>query len=117
MIKSFMEMPVWEKANELSVRVFHLTKDLPRAEDYGLTSQIRRASNSVSANIAEGFGRKTSKDKANFYTMALGSVYETQSHLIYGNQTGYFTTADTKHIINEYNQIIHDLNKIILSLR
>lgn len=117
MFKSFVEMPVWDKANELSVKIFHLTKDLPRVEDYGLSSQIRRASNSVSANIAEGFGRKTSKDKANFYTMARGSVYETQSHLLYGNKAGYFSPEETNSIIDEYNQVIHDLNKIISSLR
>lgn len=52
MYKSFEEMPVWQKAMDLSVEVFNLTTSLPRSEDYGLTSQIRRATNSISANIA-----------------------------------------------------------------
>jgi len=55
-LKSFEDMPVWQKAMKLAVDVFGLTKNLPRNEDYGLTSQIRRAALSVSANIAEGFG-------------------------------------------------------------
>jgi len=110
-------MPVWDKANELSVKIFHLTKGLPKSEDYGLTSQIRRASNSISANIAEGYGRKTSKDKNGFYTIARGSIYETQSHLIYGLKIGYFHPEDTEYLINEYKQLIHDLNKLIASLR
>ncbi len=63
---SFSEMPVWKKALELSIKVFQLTIDLPKEEAYGLTSQIRRSANSVSANIAEGFGRKNTKDKIHF---------------------------------------------------
>lgn len=56
MYRSFTEMPVWQKAHILSVEISHLTNDLPRSEDYGLTSQLRRLSNGVSACIAEGFG-------------------------------------------------------------
>jgi len=57
-------MPVWQKAHQLSLEIFKISSTLPRSEDYGLTSQIRRSSNSVSGNIAEGFGRSTKKDKA-----------------------------------------------------
>lgn len=73
MYKSFTEMPVWQKGHELAVQIFHLTVNLPRSEDYGLTSQIRRSSNSVPTNIAEGFGRKTKNDKSNFHVIARGS--------------------------------------------
>jgi len=59
-------MPVWQKAMELSVVVFDLSSSLPKSEDYGLTSQLRRAANSISANIAEGFGRNINKDKRQF---------------------------------------------------
>jgi len=116
MYRSFTEMPVWKNAHELSVDVFRLTVGLPKAEDYGLVSQIRRASNSISANIAEGFGRRTKKDKSNFYIISRGSVFETQNHLIYGNKIGYFKDNDTKKLLDEYNQIIFDLNKIINAL-
>ncbi len=54
MHKSFKEMPVWQLVMEVSEKIFYLTKDLPRNEDYGLTSQIRRSALSISANIAEG---------------------------------------------------------------
>ena len=66
LFKSFTEMPVWQKAHELSAEIFKLTSILPRSEDYGLTSQLRRAANSISANIAEGFGRNINKDKRQF---------------------------------------------------
>ena len=59
MYKSFRDMPVWQKALDLSDIVFLLTVSLPKSEDYGLTSQLRRSSNSVTGNIAEAFGRKT----------------------------------------------------------
>ncbi len=76
-------MPVWQHGHQLAVEVFQLTIDLPRSEDYSLTSQLRRSSSSVSANIAEAFGRKTKKDKSNFYIIARGSAFETQNHIIY----------------------------------
>lgn len=70
MFNSFEEMPVWKISMEMATEVFYLTVNLPRNEDYGLTSQIRRSALSVSANIAEGFGRSSSMDKKRFYIMA-----------------------------------------------
>jgi len=93
-----------------------LTSNLPRSEDYGLTSQIRRSSNSVPANIAEAFGRNTNKEKGYFYVIARGSAFETQSHLIYGQRVGYFEAAKTEKLISEYNILIHELNKILKTL-
>jgi len=114
MYKSFTEMPVWQKAHLLSVEVFKTSINLPRSEDYGLTSQIRRSSNSVSANISEGFGRKTKKDKMHYYVMARGSAFETQNHLIYGNEIGYF--EHNKDLLDKYSSLIFELNKIIKTL-
>jgi four helix bundle protein len=116
MIKSFRDMDVWQKAHNLSVEVFRLTNPLPRSEDYALTSQLRRSSNSISANIAEGFGRTTKKDKSYFYTVARGSAYETQNHLLYGNGVNYFEEKVVNQLIQEYDELIHQLNKIMKSL-
>jgi len=117
MYKSFTEMPVWQKAHKLSVDVFQLTVELPKSEDYGLTSQIRRSANSIAGNIAEGFGRNTNKDKSNFYIIDRGSAYETQNHLLYGSKVGYFETEIATQLIKEIDIIIHDINKIISSFR
>jgi four helix bundle protein len=114
--KSFTEMPVWQKAHNLSAEVFNLTVNLPRSEDYGLTSQIRKSSNGIAACIAEGFGRSTKKDKSNFYIIARGSSFETQNHLLYGNRAGYFEPQITQRLFDEYNELIHELNKLIKSL-
>ncbi|WP_255297453.1 four helix bundle protein [Anaerophaga thermohalophila] len=116
MYSSFEEMPVWQKANQLSIDVFYLPINLPKAEDYGLTSQIRRSSNSVAANIAEGFGRRTKKDKSCLYVVARGSAFEAQNHLIYGLKVEYFDKNEADKLIQAYNDLIYDLNKIIRSL-
>jgi four helix bundle protein len=110
-------MPVWKTAHELSFESFQLTVPLPKAEDYGLTSQIRRAANSVSSNIAEGFGRVTSKDKAHFYVMARGSANEMQNHLLYGYRVGYFLKETVDYLFEKYEQLIISINKIIKSLK
>ena len=115
--KNFTDMPVWQKAMNLSIAVFCLSSTLPRSEDYGLTSQLRRAANSVSANLSEGFGRSTKKDKCNFYIIARGSAFEVQNHLLYGKKVKYFTSKDVDQLIHEYKDLIFDLNKLIKSLK
>ncbi|MBN1925494.1 MAG: four helix bundle protein [Prolixibacteraceae bacterium] len=116
MYKSFTEMPVWQKAHDLSLDVYNLTVNLPRSEDYSLTSQIRRASSSVPANISEAFGRQTKKDKSNFYVIARGSAFETQNHLIYGKSVGYFEGKIVESYLTKYTDLIFEINKIINSL-
>ena len=115
--KSLEEMPVWQKAMELAIKIYQLTEKHPKKEDYGLTSQIRRSSLSVSGNIAEGFGRKHTKDKLNFYYNSRGSLTETKSHLIYGNSTKYFTELEFKECTNLIAEILKELNSLINSLQ
>lgn len=115
--KSFEEMPVWKKAMDLADSIFSLTEKLPKKEDYGLTSQIRRSSLSVSGNIAEGFGRQHTKDKLNFYYDARGSLSETKNHLIYGYRVGYFSVEDMKKIDDTIAGIWKELNSLIAALR
>ena len=115
--KSFEEMPVWQKAMDLAVRIFGLTKNLPRKEDYGLTSQIRRSALSVPGNLAEGFGRKHTKDKLNFYYDSRGSLAETKNHLIYGHRVGYFDEQEFRTHADPLDEIWKELNSLISSLR
>jgi len=63
-------MPIWNEAMEIAVEIHKLTEHLPKKEDYGFTSQIRRATLSISANIAEAYGRQHTLDKINFYYYA-----------------------------------------------
>ena len=112
---SFESMPVWQKGMELAERVFAITETLPRKEDYGLTSQIRRSALSVPGNIAEGFGRRHTKEKLNFYYVSRGSLAETKSHLIYGFKVGYFQQSDLTSLLELVANIWQELNKLISS--
>ena len=116
--ESFENMTVWQKGMELAQSVYSMTERLPRKEDFGLTSQIRRSALSVPGNIAEGFGRKHTKDKLNFYYASRGSLTETKSHLIYGQRVGYFENGSfclqlqlIETIWNELNRLIKTLSK------
>jgi four helix bundle protein len=100
-------------AMQVAVDVFSLTEGLPRKEDYGLTSQIRRSSLSISDNIAEGFGRQSGADKVKFYIYARGSANETKSQLIYGNRVGYFKNENIELLITNIQVVIESLNKLM----
>jgi len=115
--KSFEEMPVWQKAHKLAVEIFHVSEHFPRKEDYGLTSQLRRAALSISANIAEAFGRFHYKDKLNFYYNSRGSAHETKSHLLYARDVGYIEDQICESLVHRVEEVLFDLNSVINALR
>lgn len=100
-IQSFEELRVWQEAQNLAVNVYRETKDFPKEEVFGITSQIRRAVSSISANIAEGFGRKTPKDKLHFYVIAYGSLLETKNFLHLSARLDYIDEKKTKDLIEQ----------------
>lgn len=114
---SFRDMPVWKEAMTVAEQVFAITDKLPRKEDYGFTSQVRRAALSISANVAEAFGRSHSLDKVKFYYIARGSVTETQSHLEYGRRVGYIDPKSAQDLDSRLAAIHNDLNRVIATLR
>lgn len=90
-IASFEDLEVWQESQNLAVMIYTLTKDFPKDELFAMTNQIRRASTSISANIAEGFGRDTVRDKLRFYTMAYGSLLEVKNFLYLSRKLEYIT--------------------------
>ncbi len=80
-IKKFEDIQAWQKAREITKKIYLLTATEKFSKDFGLRDQIRRASVSIMANIAKGFGRKTNKEFANFLVYSNGSASEVQSHL------------------------------------
>ena len=97
--------------------VFKLSETFPKKEDYGLTSQLRRAALSISANVAEAYGRYHTVDKINFYYYSRGSVTETQNHIEYGKRVGYIPEEDARLLDERLSKIYNDLNKIISSIK
>ena len=79
---SFEKLEVWQLAREMRVDIYKLTQTFPRSEQFNLTSQIRRAIGSVTANLVEGSGRATSRDRARFINYAYSSTLEVLDHLI-----------------------------------
>jgi four helix bundle protein len=114
--RHFTEMPVWQQGHETVSLVYRLISTFPGSERYALTSQMRRAAVSVTSNIAEAFGRKTSGDKARFYLMARGSRFEVQSQSHVARDVGYLAPESFDKLNQHLGQIIHDLNKIIKTL-
>lgn len=117
MYKSFKDMPIWQEAMKVTENIFKLSEGFPKKEDYGLTSQIRRGALSISANIAEAYGRNHTSDKVNFYYFARGSAMENQSHLEYSKRVGYISENAFEEIDKLLVKLYNDLNKIIVSLK
>jgi four helix bundle protein len=81
-MKDFRQLQVWQKAHQLTLAIYRVTKAFPRDELYGLTAQLRRSSASVPANIAEGCGRSGDAELARFCSIAIGSASELEYHLL-----------------------------------
>jgi four helix bundle protein len=82
MSQAFQDLTVWQRAMEMTVCIYDLTRSFPKEETYGLSSQLRRAAVSVASNIAEGRGRMTDGEFRQFLGMAQGSTYEVQTQLL-----------------------------------
>ena len=111
-MKDFRNLKVWEKSHNLVLEVYNLTKDFPKIELYGLTSQIRRAAVSIPTNISEGCGRSNGKDFARFLQIAMGSASELE-YLIFLSSELKFIQG---HNISELNTNIIEIKKMLTSL-
>ncbi len=93
-IRSFTGLNVWKEAHKLVVLIYTVTKKFPREEQFGLKDQIRRASVSISSNIAGGFSRNSFKEKVKFYYISLGSLTEVQNQLLVSRDIGCIDQKD-----------------------
>lgn len=109
-ITDFEQLHVWQKAADLAKIIYDITKSFPDSERFALTDQIQRSAVSVSANIAEGFGRNSTADKLHFYTIAHGSLLETKSHLLIAARIGYVDTEALAEIL----PVITDTKRLII---
>jgi len=113
-IQKFEDLVVWKKSHTLALEVYGLTKDFPSEEKFGLVSQMRRAAVSVPANIAEGFKRRGTKDKINFYNISQGSLSELQYYLILVKDLGFKVNLDKMNsLISEVGKMLNGLITII----
>ena len=116
-ISSFTSLKAWQEAHRLTLLVYKKLPDFPDYERFGLCDQIRRSVTSVSANIAEGFGRQTHKDKIHFYHIANGSLTETQNHILVAKDLGYLKKEYFKEIAEQTVLVSKLINGLIKSIR
>jgi four helix bundle protein len=112
MIASFTDLKSWQEGHKLALAVYKAVANFPKSEDYGLSSQLRRASSSVTSNIAEGFGRSSEKDREHFYVMASGSLYEVKSQLILARDLDYISKNEFEKIADQADtahKLLHGL--------
>lgn len=116
-MKSFEELDVWRKAHELVLSIYRETKEFPKEERFGLISQIRRAVSSVPANIAEGFGRRSTKDFLRYLEIASGSLEETKYFVRLSRDLEYFDEKRFLQLKSDCAEVGRLLGGLIEALR
>jgi len=115
-IESFKDLIVWQKTIELVNEIYKVTKPFPKEEMYGLSSQIRRAAISIPANIAEGWGRGTTKSYIQFLEISRGSLFELNTLIIISYNQEYLNREICDEIENKLNETGRMLNALITTL-
>ncbi len=100
-IDSFTDLVAWREGHKLVILVYKITKTFPREETYSLVDQMRRAATSITSNIAEGFGRQSYREKAQFFYLAKGSLNELTNQIFIGRDVGYLTPELVESLLNQ----------------
>lgn len=112
MLKNYQELNVWKKSYELCLKIYLITKDFPEEERYGLTAQIRRSAVSISSNIAEGYGRQTTKEYIQSLYIAYGSICELETQTLIAKDLAYVKVEEFQRI----QGIIKDVERMLKAL-
>ena len=116
-INSFTDLLTRKEAHQLCLLVYKLSAGFPSSEQFGLTSQIRRAAVSVTSNIAEGFGRSTKPDREHFYVMSAGSLFEVKNQLILARDLNFISKEDFEKAASQANSAHKLLNALLKAHR
>jgi four helix bundle protein len=114
---TFRDLIAWPKAKSLALHVYNETAAFPRQEQFGMTSQLRRAATSVVSNIAEGKGRGTKRDFCHFLMQARGSLYEVETDVELARDLGYLDVPGATKLLGECDEVGRILNGLINSTR
>jgi four helix bundle protein len=109
-ILSYKDLLIWQKGLDLAVNVYQLTKDFPESEKFALSSQIRRSASSIPANIAEGYGRQSTKSYSQFVKISRGSLYELETHLLLAEKLEYIAS---KELLNKIKEQLLEESKML----
>jgi four helix bundle protein len=112
-MQDFRTLEVWQKAHQVTLAAYRVTKAFPADERFGLTSQIRRAASSVPANIAEGCGRRGDAEFHRFLQIAMGSASELEYHLLLSRDLAYLKAADHEQLTSDLTRVKRMLSSLI----
>ncbi len=117
-MQEFTQLKVWQKAHALALAVYQATAGFPKVEMFGVTSQLRRASTSIAANISEGCGRSSDADFARFLHLALGSAFELQYFVLLSKDLEYLpvTARENKHSFETLTATTIEVKRMLTSL-
>ena len=115
-MNNFRELSVWQKAVDIATKIYEVTDQFPKREDYGITSQLRRSAVSISSNIAEGAGRRSKKEFRQFLDFATGSCYELETQLTISKNLNYINDVIFEHLKNALTEIQKMLYALIKTL-
>jgi len=116
-MKDFKQLEIWKKSHVLTLAIYKATSIFPQSELYGLTSQIRRASASIPANIAEGCGRSGDLELARFFQIAMGSASELEYHILLSRELGFMDELTFEKLTKDIISIKKMLTSFIQKLR
>lgn len=116
-MENYKDLRVWQRAIELVVQVYQVTRAFPQEERYALMSQTQRAVTSIPANIAEGWGRGSRKEYVYHLTVARGSLMELETHLIVAQRLNYLAVEKLNGLQEEITAVGKMLNRLITSLQ
>lgn len=116
-VKSYKELIVWQKSMLLVKEIFILTNKFPKAELYGIVAQMRRSAVSIPSNIAEGYGRRSTKSYAQFYAIAYGSTLELETQSIIAKELNMATKDSFNIADNLLVEVSKMLNAMITKMR
>jgi four helix bundle protein len=116
MLKNYKALKVWQKSYQLCLGIYKVTNTFPKNEDFGLTSQMRRAALSIPSNIAEGYGRKTTLEYLRSLYIAYGSTCELETQLLLSGDLGYLNKENLSELQRDIGEVERMLKALIKSL-
>ncbi len=116
-MRNYKDLQVWEKAHRLTLAVYKGTQDFPKEERFGLTSQIRRSSASIAANLAEGCGRRSDGEMARYIEISMGSGAELSYHLLLARDLGFLKNTEYSGWDSALSEVMRMLSSLSQKLR
>jgi four helix bundle protein len=116
-MRNYRDLRVWDEAHRLTLAAYKATQGFPKEERYGLTSQIRRASASIAANLAEGCGRRSDGEMARYVQIAMGSGAELSYHLLLARDLGILRDEEHAELVANVERILRMLSALSAKVR